>query len=244
MGRFINADGVMSGADGSLQGANLFAYCFNNPVNLDDSDGNWPNWLKVTIGAVATVAAVAITVATGGAAAPVLIGVAASTVGGAAFGAVNHRITTGSWEGAGEAALDGAADGFMWGGIGALGSSAVSAIPKITKAANAAKSDPIKKALKQLDSSGLRPGQTSISRSRVMELVNNFDSTKAQSCVYSNGATRFLVDGHHTTVASTILGKGTCMNMGAVTSQLPSATNVYWSKNWYEFGKTVIKIMD
>ena len=24
----------------------MFAYCLNNPVNLDDSEGNWPQWLK------------------------------------------------------------------------------------------------------------------------------------------------------------------------------------------------------
>ena len=75
------------------------------------------------------------------------------------------------------------------------------------------------------------------------EIVDNFDSLKANSSVYSNGGTRFLVDGHHTTVASTILGKGTCVNMGTITSQMPSVTNVYWSKRWYEFGKTVIKIV-
>ena len=59
MGRFISADGVMSGADGSLQGANLFAYCFNNPVNLDDSYGNWPKWVEKAAKAVAVVAVVA-----------------------------------------------------------------------------------------------------------------------------------------------------------------------------------------
>ena len=112
-GRFLNADDIANlGADGSILSYNLFAYCLNNPVNRFDVDGNWslPNWAKVVIGAVATVAAVAITVATGGAAAPVLIGVAASTIGGAAVSAVNHRMATGSWEGTGRAALDGAAE--------------------------------------------------------------------------------------------------------------------------------------
>ena len=225
------------GAAGSPLSYNLFVYCGNNPVNCFDVDGNWslPNWVKVTVGAVATVAAVAITVGTGGAAAPLLIGVATSTLAGAAIGYVTGGV---------QGMIDGACDGFMWGGIGALGSSVASAVPKIAKAVKATKADPVKKALNQLDSSGLRPGQTEISRSKVMKLVNNFDSMKAQSSVYSNGGTRFLVDGHHTTVASTILGKGTCMNMGVATSQMPSATNVYWSKKWYEFGKTVIKIVD
>ena len=99
IGRFINADDIdYLGADGSPRSYNLFAYCMNNPVNRFDVNGNWslPNWAKVAIGAVATVAAVAVTVATGGAAAPVLLGVAASTIGGAAVSAVNHRVTTGS----------------------------------------------------------------------------------------------------------------------------------------------------
>ena len=47
--RFINADNVMSGVNGSLHGYNLFAYCFNNPVNLTDSSGNWPAWCTAPI---------------------------------------------------------------------------------------------------------------------------------------------------------------------------------------------------
>jgi len=136
IGRFINADDIdYLGADGSPLSNNLFAYCTNNPVNRFDVNGNWslPNWAKVVIGAVATVAAVAVTVATGGAAAPVLIGVAVSTIGGAAVSAVNHRVTTGSWEGAGKAALDGAADGFMTGGLCALGGSVVGGAARTIK---------------------------------------------------------------------------------------------------------------
>ena len=120
IGRFLNADDTeYLGADGSVLSYNLFAYCMNDPVNRFDVDGNWslPNWAKVVVGAVATVAAVAVTVATGGAAAPVLIGVAVSTIGGAASGAIQHRVTTGTWKGADKAALDGAADGFMTGAI-------------------------------------------------------------------------------------------------------------------------------
>ena len=138
IGRWINADDTANlGVDGSILSYNLFAYCLNNPINRFDINGNWslPNWAKVAIGAVATVAAVVVTVATGGAALPVLIGVAASTVGGAVTSAISHRVTTGSWEGAGKAALDGAADGFMMGGLSALGSSLISAGIKAVKTA-------------------------------------------------------------------------------------------------------------
>ena len=46
VGRFINIDSLMSGTNGSLQGFNLYAYCFNNPVNLTDCNGNWPEWIE------------------------------------------------------------------------------------------------------------------------------------------------------------------------------------------------------
>ena len=45
----MNADSVVSGANSSIQGYNMFAYCFNNPVNAEDSDGNWPKWIKKTV---------------------------------------------------------------------------------------------------------------------------------------------------------------------------------------------------
>ena len=45
-GRFINADSVIAGVGGSVQGYNLFAYCFNSPVNMSDSLGHWPQWIK------------------------------------------------------------------------------------------------------------------------------------------------------------------------------------------------------
>ena len=44
--RFINADGQIAGVGGELLGYNMFAYCFNNPINMSDSNGNWPQWAK------------------------------------------------------------------------------------------------------------------------------------------------------------------------------------------------------
>ena len=46
VGRFINADSVIAGVGGSIQGNNMFAYCFNNPVGMEDESGNWPKWIK------------------------------------------------------------------------------------------------------------------------------------------------------------------------------------------------------
>lgn len=48
-GRFINADIVIAGVGGSIQGYNMFSYGFNNPVNMDDQTGYWPKWVKNTV---------------------------------------------------------------------------------------------------------------------------------------------------------------------------------------------------
>ena len=134
IGRFINSDGEISEIGGEILGYNTFAYCQNNPVNSDDSNGNWPKWAtKVLVGAVVIAAAAVVTIATGGAGASALvaavhcvavgalkgaiIGGAVGAVTGGTQAAIKHRAVTGSWKGAGTAARDGAADGFMWGSI-------------------------------------------------------------------------------------------------------------------------------
>lgn len=37
---------MISGVGGEMLGYNQFAYCFNNPVNMSDSSGNWPKLFK------------------------------------------------------------------------------------------------------------------------------------------------------------------------------------------------------
>ena len=124
----MNADGEMSGVGGEVIGYNLFAYCFNNPVNTSDENGNWPKWAtKVLVGAAVIAAAAVVTVVTGGtglvgcfaagALKGALIGGAVGAAVGGASAAVTHRVKSGSWKGAGTAARDGAADGFMSGAI-------------------------------------------------------------------------------------------------------------------------------
>ena len=151
IGRFINAD-VTEAITPILENVtqyNLFAYCFNNPINLSDDNGAWPSWAKKLVAAVAVVAVVAtvavVTVATAGAgtaAAAVAIGAAkGAAVGmvsgaavGAATGAVSHRVSTGSWDGAGEAALNGMGDGALSGAItGAISGAASGAISNSPK---------------------------------------------------------------------------------------------------------------
>lgn len=47
--RFLSADSVISGTGESAHGYNLFAYCFNNPVNYSDANGNWPEWVEKAV---------------------------------------------------------------------------------------------------------------------------------------------------------------------------------------------------
>ncbi len=152
IGRWINADGVMSDVGGDIRGYNLFAYCMNNPVNMSDPTGNWPSWATKLVAAVAVVAVVAavaaITVATAGAgtaAAVIAVGAAKGAaiglVTGAAIGAgtaaVNHRVSTGTWEGADKAALEGAGDGALSGAITGAVTGAASGATKVAQAAKA-----------------------------------------------------------------------------------------------------------
>ena len=120
-GKFCNADSVTNlCVESDINCCNLYSYCINSPTNRFDVEGNWslPNWAKVVVGAVATVAAVAVTVVTGGTALPVIASVAASTVVGGAIG-----YATGGVEGMKE----GLANGFMAGGLMSLGGSMLSA---------------------------------------------------------------------------------------------------------------------
>ena len=106
----------------------------------------------------------------------------------------------------------------------------------------------LEEALSELDKTGLRPGQDVISRKQLNETLdaisNNYNPTKAYSSVYSDGINRYLVEGHHTTVAFKMLGKHSGLNMNISTSDIPSATNVYWTKKWHQFWKKSIKIID
>ena len=154
IGRFVNADipETITADFENFAQYNLFAYCFNNPVNMSDDTGTWPSWAKKVVAAGAGVAAVAavaaVTVATAGsgtaaaviavgAAKGAAIGMASGAAIGAATGAVSHRVSTGSWSGAGTAALNGMGDGALSGDVtGAITGAAGSAM-KVSQAAEA-----------------------------------------------------------------------------------------------------------
>ena len=67
-GRFINADGIEYALEQAqeLNGLNLYAYCFNNPIMGVDEDGTIPKWLAWALTGLAIVAAVAVSIATVG----------------------------------------------------------------------------------------------------------------------------------------------------------------------------------
>ncbi|WP_443597018.1 RHS repeat-associated core domain-containing protein [Agathobacter sp.] len=47
VGRFISPDDpeTLTYQMDFVQGKNLYQYCFNNPVNMEDEDGGWPKWV-------------------------------------------------------------------------------------------------------------------------------------------------------------------------------------------------------
>ncbi len=95
LGRFITIDGIEYLNPETINGLNLYAYCGNNPVMAVDPNGNaWWHWL---LGAVAAVAIVAlVTVATGGAALPVLVGAGIGAVTSGAMSVVTQVMATGT----------------------------------------------------------------------------------------------------------------------------------------------------
>ena len=207
-----------------------------------DKTGNnptWWQWILFGIGVALVIIASGMTiVGTGGVAS---FGVGA-LLGSLSLGAVGATIggAVGYATGGTEGILGGVLAGF---GIGSIIGFVVGGVIGYS----AHKLDPdtamIKEALKKLDKSGLRPGQDRISKSRVMELYKNYDPLKANSSITNLKNTRYLVNGHHTTVANVMRGGNTSFGMGTYCTDIPSATNVYWIKKWYEFGKIAIKII-
>ena len=92
--RFINADGI-SAEIGNVLSHNMYSYTNNNPINLEDSEGNLPRWaknaIKIGIGAIAIGIGVAVTVYSGGTAGPAI---AAGIKTALAVGGISAGIAT------------------------------------------------------------------------------------------------------------------------------------------------------
>ena len=115
--RFVNADNpsipVLEQAT-DIGGLNLYSYCFNNPVNMADPNGNSPEWWRWLIGGLAIVGAIVLSIATAGTAIPVLIGMCAGAVVSAGFEMGKQLISEGyihDWAAIGIAAFGGAVAG-------------------------------------------------------------------------------------------------------------------------------------
>ena len=250
IGRWINADNQIAGVGGEILGYNMFAYCMNNPVNMSDPSGNWPEWATKLVAAVAVVAVVAVvaavTVATAGAGTAIAavavgaakgaaVGFVAGAASGAAGGAISHRISTGSWSGAGEAALNGMADGALSGAItGAITGGIQGGISHASTSVstNSSQVDPrIEEALRTLDKTGIKPGQTQISQKRVLELYNSYNPLKASSSYTNINGTLHVSEGHHTMIANVMkYGKlNSGMNMGQMVYDPNVVTNMLWT---------------
>ena len=65
MDRWLSIDGELSGIGGEILGYNLFAYCFNDPVNMSDPTGNWPKWLTGALNVVSGAVQMAVGAALG-----------------------------------------------------------------------------------------------------------------------------------------------------------------------------------
>ena len=242
IGRFISPDSLNYLEPETINGLNLYAYCLNNPVMYEDPEGNAPKAWQVVLGiiGVALVATAAVTaiIGTGGIGAfgvGALIGSLSLGAVGAAVGGVIGYATGGT-----EGILGGVLAGF---GIGAIVGFVVGGLIGLHSYNIDPDTRMIKEAFKKLDKSGLRPGQTEVSKSKIMEIYKNYDPLKAKSSIHSMGGKRYLVDGHHTTVANMMRGGKTSFNMGMYSPDATMVTNVYWSKKWYQFGRVVIKLV-
>ena len=93
VGRFLSPDGQINNVGSDLLGANLFAYCGNNPVNRIDPNGNeWWHWLAAATIVVGT--AVALVISAGGVA-PAMMA-AASVANGFTAGSTTATIAAGA----------------------------------------------------------------------------------------------------------------------------------------------------
>lgn len=138
-GRFINADSNL-GQPGQLLSHNLFTYCYNNPVNMIDADGNAPAWVKWAIGSAVIAGLVVATIATGGAAGVACAVILSSTLAGAAAGTIDGAMSGDAADGF----LNGTTFGFGNGvlGVGLEKAAAALAAKLLSKALSALSKPP------------------------------------------------------------------------------------------------------
>ena len=139
IGRFISPDvlTILDETRGQINGLNLYMYCNNNPIMYVDPSGclaKWANWI---LGGLIIVGGIALSIMTGGLAAPLtaalggsfIASIAAGAIVGAVGGAIagaclsigSQAISNGfeniRWSDVGKSALNGAISGAISGGI-------------------------------------------------------------------------------------------------------------------------------
>jgi RHS repeat-associated protein len=143
--RFISPDDTGCLDPENVNGLNLYAYCYNNPVNYTDSSGHMPDWTKWLIGGLVIAGLAIATIATGGAAGGVAGFILAGALKGAVIGAVSGALVSGVISGISSAiAGDGFWDGFTTGAASGFMSGAIiggitGAITNTVQVLNAAK---------------------------------------------------------------------------------------------------------
>ncbi len=188
MARFINADGVIPDVGEAIQGYNMFAYCFNNPVNMDDPTGDWPEWLENTVKVVSAVVAVvavvvtatavsAVTAGTGSAAAvygaSILLGAALSGInGGVANEAKGNSYTNGYLGGATGGAIQAACSKtargtILGGGVG------VAVGTMITDVMNNLDPDSVNSTVQEIASNAITSGKKALATSSVTAFMGH-----------------------------------------------------------------------
>lgn len=50
---WLNSDSRLGTVGKELHGNNMFAYCWNNPICMEDSNGDWPRWITAMVSVVA-----------------------------------------------------------------------------------------------------------------------------------------------------------------------------------------------
>lgn len=169
-GRFINADNSISNSFESVHGYNLFAYCFNNPINMNDSSGSWPKWLEkvakvVAVAAIVVTAAIVVAVATAG------TGGLGSAAAGVAFGTACGGLVGGvANERKGKSFINGWAGGAVNGFTQSLGTVTLGPAGTIIGGSDGSGAGTF--ITESLNNTGLPNGQRKSSQEIVVEAIN------------------------------------------------------------------------
>lgn len=217
MKRFINADStgiLMKDCESVLQ-YNLYAYCLNNPVNLNDPSGH--DAMACLQIALVILALVAIAIATGGTGlvfAGAILGATAGAAAGGTIAASQYYNANGTLTGASESVMGGVANGAMIGSVCGLAAgygaellmTAGTQTAAGTQAAAAASKGGSKAVSSPYDLQATH-SQT-LSNTKMNELTNEIQQNGIKDTVkyVEHIGQKYIVDGHHRVIVAKSLG--------------------------------------